>query len=145
MIMGDFYYNFDSSSKPHSLFKQLTEALSLHQHTKCPTRVSGNILDLIFIPIEIPLFQFVFMCIRYVFLTDHYLIQDSIRLENSSSTKSLIFYRELRNLNYIELGFIILYILENMNLSYVCLNGFLLSSINTLASIKSHYFTLYPS
>ena len=31
MIVGDFNYYFDSFSQPHSLFKQLTESLGLHQ------------------------------------------------------------------------------------------------------------------
>ena len=43
------------SFQPHSLFKQLTESLGLHQHINCPTYVSGNILDLIFTPSEISL------------------------------------------------------------------------------------------
>ena len=53
MIVDDFNYHFDSSSQQYSLFKQLTESISLHQHINCPTHVSGNIIDIIFTPIRI--------------------------------------------------------------------------------------------
>ena len=48
MIVGEFNFHFNSSSKPHSLFKQLTEYLGLHQHLNCPTQVSGNIKSYIY-------------------------------------------------------------------------------------------------
>ena len=57
MIVGDFNYHFDSSFQPHSLFKKLTESIGLHQHINCPTHVSGNILDLIFTPTVIFIFN----------------------------------------------------------------------------------------
>ena len=51
MTVEDFYYNFDSSSQPNSLFKPLTEYLGLHQYINSPTHVTYNILYLIFSPI----------------------------------------------------------------------------------------------
>ena len=72
-------------------------------------------------------------------------MQASIILEKSPSTNSLIYYRDLRNLNYIELGFRILYTLSNTNLSLDNLNGCLSSSLNSRATVKSHYFTLHTS
>ena len=44
IFMGDFNYHFDSICQPHSLFRQLTEYLGLHQHISCPTHKSGNII-----------------------------------------------------------------------------------------------------
>ena len=96
--MGYFNYNFDSSLQPHSLFEKLTESLGLQQYINCPTHVSGNILYLIFTPSDISL-QFVSSCTRSYLLTDNYLIHAHILLEKSPSTKSLIYYRELRHLH----------------------------------------------
>ena len=58
ICMGDFNYHFDSMSQPHSLFRQLTESLGLHQHISCPTHTSGNILDLILLLMIHPLSSF---------------------------------------------------------------------------------------
>ena len=72
-------------------------------------------------------------------------MQASILLEKPPYIKFLIYYRELRNLLYIELDFIILYNVSITNLSLDSLNGWFSSSLNSLDSIKSHYFNLHPS
>ena len=66
ICMGDFNYHFDSISQPHSLFRQLTKSLGLHQHISCPTHTSGNILDLILL---LMIHRLSSPCIRYDLLT----------------------------------------------------------------------------
>ena len=89
--MGDFNYHFDSISQLHSLFRQLTESLGLHQYVSYPTHTSGTILDLIFTLNDTPT-KFISPCIRSDILTDHYLIHISISLRKPVSTKSLVIY-----------------------------------------------------
>ena len=144
ICMGDFNYHFNSMSQPHSLFRQLTESLGLHQHISCPTHTSGNILDLIFTPNDTPT-QFISPCIRSDLLTDHYLIHTSISLRKPVSTKSLVFYRELRKLNYHELGLQIENRLSSDHISFDFLNYCLSSTLNNLVPLKSRYFTLHTS
>ena len=131
-------------SQPHSLFRQLTESLGLHQHISCPTHTSGNILDLIFTPNDTPT-QFISPYFRYDLLTDHYLIHTSISLRKPVSTKSLVFYRELRKLNYHELGLQIENRLSSDHISFDFLNYCLSYTLNNLIPLKSRYFTLHTS
>ena len=79
--MGDFNYHFDSISQPHSLFRQLSESLGLHQHISCPTHTSGNHFDLICMSNDTPT-QLISHCIRYDLVTDNYLIHTSISPRN---------------------------------------------------------------
>ena len=50
MIVCDCKYHFESSSQPHTLFKQLNASIGLHQNINYPNHVNGNILDIIFTP-----------------------------------------------------------------------------------------------
>ena len=138
MIVGDFNYHFDSSSPPHSSFKQLTDSLDLNQHILIPSHISGNIIDLIFTPNDTP--TFISSCSRSDLLTDHYLFHTSILIKRPSSTKSLMHYRDLKNLYYTDLCSRVSHFLWNTNISFDNLNVCL-----SLSPIKSRYFTLHIS
>ena len=129
---------FDYFSHPRSLFKQLIDSLGLNQHIHFPSHATGNIIDLIFTPSETQ--KFISSFSRSDLLTDHYLLYTCILLEKHSSTNSLIHNRNLKNLNDIDLGSIILYLLCNTNVSFDNLNVCVSSSLNALYPIKSRYF-----
>ena len=89
--------------------------------------------------------QIISICIRSNLLTDHYLINTYISLRKPVSTKSLVLYRELRKLNYPELGLQIENRLSIDHISFDFLNYCLSSTLNNLVPLKSHYFTLHTS
>ena len=105
----------------------------LHQYIIFPTHINVNSLDLMFTPSDNP-FQFVSSCIHSDLLNNHYLKHSLLLLEKSLSNKYLIYYRELRNQNYIELEFRILYNLSNTNQSFDSLNGCISYFLDLLAS-----------
>ena len=143
MIVGEFNYHFDSSSPPHSSFKQLTHSLGLNQHILIPSHISGNIIDLIFTPNDTP--TFISSCSRSDLLTDHYLFHTSILLKRPSPTKSLMHYRNLKNLDYTDLCSRVSHFLWNTNIYFDNLNLCLSFSLNALSPIKYRYFTLHIS
>ena len=117
--------------------------MGINQHILIPSHISGNIIYLIFIPNDTT--TFISSCFRSDLLTDHYLFHTSILHKRPSSTKSLMHYRDLKNLNYTDLCSRITYCLWNTNISFDNPNLCLSFSLNALSPIKSRYFTLHIS
>ena len=103
-----------------------------------------HIFDLICTPNNTPT-QIISPCIRSDLSTDQYQIHTSISLRKPESTKSLVLYRELRKLNYHELGLQIENRLSSDHISFEFLNYCLSSTLNNLVSLKSRYFILHTS